>query len=236
MFTCYAIDDDHSSLETLKDYIGLKPNLSLLKTFDNPITALDFIKNNVAVDIIFLDIEMPEMNGVELTKLIRHKTKKVVFVTAHTKYAYDALELETDGYLLKPFSFSKFNNVVEKVLHALTLEEKGKPKIESFLIKQVGERHIKHKILFKDVLFFESQLRYTKIKTINQNIIGDLSFSMVKGLLSNEMRFIQVHRSYIISTDFIKIVGSNNIILADNTKVPIGRNYKSHFLKSVNKN
>lgn len=233
MFTCYAIDDEPSALEILKDYIGIKPNLSLLKTFNNPIIALNYIIKNEAVDVIFLDVEMPEMSGIELAKLIRHKARKIVFVTAHTQYAYNAIELETD-FLLKPCPFAKFNTVIDKIFSTSPIMTKSSS--ESFLIKEPGDRTKKHYIKFIDVIFLESQLRHTNIQTIKGKIISDQPLAKIKELISEEQRFLQVHRSFIISTDYIKVLGHESIVLENGFIIPVGRNYRNLFSKLVKLN
>jgi len=234
MFTCYAIDDEPSALETLIDYIDLNPNLNLIKVFNEPFTALDFIKKSAVVDIIFLDIEMPGLNGIELAKLIQHKTKKIVFATAYTKYGYDAIELNANGYLLKPYPYKKFDSLIEKLF--LNPINNHDPSAKSFLIKQAGNRNKQFKIILKEILFFESQLRYTKIRTFKENILSHSTFSEIKELLFDKKEFIQIHRSFIICIDYIKAIESKQVILIDESKIPIGRNYRSQFLKSVQKN
>ncbi|WP_231463272.1 MULTISPECIES: LytTR family DNA-binding domain-containing protein [unclassified Pedobacter] len=230
MFTCYVIDDEPSALEILEDYISIKPNLTLLKTFANPLTALGYINKAEAVDIIFLDIEMLEMSGLELVKLIGHKAKRIVFVTAHKNYAYDSIELEA-AFLLKPVSYKKFDNLVSKVLEqASTI-----PKTESFLIKKPGNRAKKFNIKFNEVIFIESQVRHTKIQTIDYQIISDQSFAKLSKLFTEE-NFIRVHRSFIVSKPFIKIVGNADILMVNDIKIPIGRNYRNGFVKVASKN
>ncbi|RZJ51093.1 MAG: response regulator transcription factor [Chryseobacterium sp.] len=232
MFTCYAIDDEQPALEILKDYIGYKPNLSLLRTFDSPLIAQDFIVKNEVVDIIFLDVEMPEMNGVELAKLIKHKTRKIVFVTAHTRYAYNSIELETD-FLLKPFAFARFNNLIDKILGAVSPLTKSKS--DSFLIKKPGDRTTKHYVKFKDIIYLESKLRHTKIKTVKGEIMSDQPLSKTKQLINEHDCFLQVHRSFIISANYIRVLGHNILIMDNDEIIPVGRSYRSILDKSDTK-
>ncbi|WP_316831079.1 LytTR family DNA-binding domain-containing protein [Pedobacter aquatilis] len=233
MLTCYAVDDEPSAIEILKDYIGFKSDLLLLKTFTNPLDAFAYITKNKAVDIIFLDVEMPSMSGIELAKLTRHKTNKIVFVTAYSSYAYDAFELETD-FLLKPYSFNKFNNLVTRFID--TALHANKSTIESFLIKEPGNRTKKHIIKFKDVIYMESLLRHTKIQTVKGEIISDQSFAKTKQQIAEDERFLQVHRSFIVSVNYINVIGSNNLILEHGYVIPVGRNYRTSYLKSIKKN
>src|SRR4051812_21385318 len=105
MYTSLVVDDDFSSLEIIYEYISSQPNIKLIGTFSDPVSALAAIeKLTLPIDILFIDIEMPALNGIELAKLIKHKVKKLIFTTAHTKYAFDSYELKADAYLLKPFS------------------------------------------------------------------------------------------------------------------------------------
>lgn len=233
MFTCYAIDDEPSALEILKDYISYKPNLSLLRTFDNSLTALDYITKNQVVDIIFLDVEMPEMSGVELAKLIRHKARKIVFVTAHTRYAYNSIELETD-FLLKPFAFARFNNLTDKIL--ATVSPLSKSKSDSFLIKKPGDRTTKHYVKFKEIIYLESKLRHTKIKTVKGEIMSDQPLAKIKELITEHNCFFQVHRSFIISSNYIRVLGHKNLIMDNDEIIPVGRNYRNTIDKNPLKN
>src|SRR5437879_7663087 len=115
LYKCIIIDDESYAIDRLKDYISSIPNLLLIKSYTNPLEALIALASSEVVDIIFLDINMPQITGIELSKEIRQKTRKLVFTTAHTQYGYEAFEVDADAYLLKPYTLSKFASTVAKL-------------------------------------------------------------------------------------------------------------------------
>jgi len=230
-YTCIAIDDELSSLENLKNYIELHPNLRLLHSFSDSTEAFKFITSNDIVDLIFIDVEMPKISGLELASAIRHKIKKLIFTTGHTKYGYQAFELEANAFLLKPYTFMKFSHTIQKIFQEQN-DELNTEKIteSSFYVKHKNNLL---KIYFDDVIAFESKLHDVTILTKNQNIVVHWSLAEIKRLLPEE--FIQVHRSFIISEKHIQNIEGNNIRLNNNLSINIGRNYKEHFENIINK-
>src|SRR3982750_1482359 len=114
MYKCIIIDDEPQAIEGLKTYLAATPQLELLASYTDPVIALKEIVERDNVDLIFLDVDMPKINGIELAKVIRNKTKKLIFTTAHTKYAFDAFEADADAFLWKPYSLGKFIITIEK--------------------------------------------------------------------------------------------------------------------------
>jgi DNA-binding LytR/AlgR family response regulator len=238
MYTCLAIDDEFSALEAITDYIGLQPELKLLKTFSNPLIALNEINNyNNAVDIIFLDIEMPEMNGIELAKLIRNKTDKLVFTTAYANYAINSYELEADGFLLKPFSPSKFIQTTQKLFSKRENDTKAKKESKDYIvIKSAEQRNRYIKIQTDKIIVVEAQARYTKICTKEEIFFSNTNFSEVYAQLAALKGFVQIHRSFIISENKIKAMERSYVILNNDLKVSIGRKYLDFYRIMSNKN
>jgi DNA-binding LytR/AlgR family response regulator len=231
MYTCLAIDDELASLKILTYYIELQPELDLIKAFTNPIVALNEIKKlNTIVDIIFLDIEMPDINGIELAKLIRHKTKKLVFTTAFSSYAINSYELEADGFLLKPISLVRFDQTTKKLFSSLDI--RSKDHLEYFIVvKSIEQRNRFVKIRIGDIIAVEAQERTTKIYTKEEIINSNSSLAKVSELLVFEKTFHRIHRSFIISENHLKTLERTFVILSNSLKISIGRRYSELYYK-----
>ena len=236
MYTCLAIDDDYAALEVITDYIASQPELKLLKTYRNSSTALAEIKKlTKPIDIIFLDIEMPEMNGLELAKLIRHKAKNLVFTTAHANYAINAYELDADAFLLKPFPQQKFISIVEKLFSKSTNASSKKHHEDFILLKSAEQRNRFIKIKLDKIYAVEAQERLTKIYLEHETIFSKSSFAEVLALLASGKGFSQVHRSFIVAESQIKTLERSYLILSNNFKIVIGRKYLDFYHKMSKK-
>ena len=229
MFTCLIIDDEQSALEVLSDYISDQPELHLLNSYNNPINALNEIKNlQEIVDVIFLDIEMPGMNGIELAKLIRHKANKIVFTTAHQGYAYASYEMFADGFLLKPISQTKFK-IASKKLFEENLES-------PFLVKSILHKNRLVNIDVSSIIAVEAALGGVKIHTIDQEILSSSSLSEIAAQLLKRKGFHKIHRSFIISGKYIKILERSFVVLKNELRIPIGRKFLDSYRQIAKKN
>jgi two-component system LytT family response regulator len=222
MFTCYVIEAEDHALEKILGYISQHENLQLVNSFKDPLKALSYILIDEVVDIIFMDIEMPEMNGIELAKRIRHKTKKLVISSGHSKYGYNAFEVEADAFLLKPYSFTKFEATINKLL----LKEEQVQKIEDFIFVKYKDKPERVKIKIDEIMVIEAKLHSVKIDTISSSIETNIGFSEIKYLLSNHLNLLQVHRSFIIFLKHISSIERNRIKMTDNRFIPIGKKYR----------
>ena len=115
MLNCIIIDDEQFSVDAILKYIELLPKLNVAAIFKNPLEALESVTLENNIDLIFMDIDMPFLSGIELAKAVRHKTKKLICITSHSKYAFEASEVEGDAYLLKPFTFGKFSMTINRL-------------------------------------------------------------------------------------------------------------------------
>jgi len=232
MIKCIAIDDQENSINGLKKYISETPNLNLIASYTDPLLALKEIPKNPKVDAIFVDINMPNISGLELAKVIRAKTKKLIFTTSHQEYAFEAFEAEADAYLLKPYSYGKFlltiNRLFYEILEEPIIKETEK-KDDYFLVKNKEEEHKTVLVRYDEIVAFESFHNYVKIHTIKKTIIAYLSLKDVREQLDLDGRFIQLHRGYIIAVGHIQHIESNKITLSNKINFNVGDIYQTEF-------
>mgnify|MGYP006205286385 FL=1 len=221
-FKCIVVDDENPSREILKKFIDNIPSLKLVAECYNAIQVIE-ITSKESIDIIFLDIEMPDMTGVELLKILQNKPL-VVFTTAYDKYALTGYDLGVIDYLLKPFSFERFVIAVQKCFYNLKsdrLIKSDSGELPYLLIKV--DKDIK-RFDINSIYYFKSFGNYTKLFLQNREILCSEPLSKIEIKVSDH-NFIRVHRSYIISKSKITNILSNAVCL-DNYSVPLGNRYK----------
>lgn len=236
MYKCIIIDDEPHAIEGLKKYIKQTEQLILVKSYSDPIIALREISFSDTVDLILLDIDMPEISGIELATAIRHKTSKLVFTTAHTKYGFQAFQVKADGYLLKPYTLADFLQTI----HALfVIGSHGDPKLAKkenfFFIKSKEDNPKLIKILYDDIIAVESNLNYIHIHTIHKKILTYMSLTEISNKLTEEKGFCQFHRSFIINTLHIESIQGNTITMNKGKKMTVGDYYRKGFNEFINK-
>ncbi len=217
------VDDEPLAIEILEEYSSKIDDLEHLASFDSGIDALNFIKQN-SIDLVFLDIQMPDLTGLQMAELIQRKTK-VIFTTAYAEYAVDGFELQASDYLLKPISFERFYKAVERIQQTNEVEEADYVFVKS-------EYKIQ-KVRFDDILFIEGMKDYLRIVTREAKIMTLQSFSKMEKALP-ATRFMRVHKSYMISFDKIDGVEKNQVRIG-NKLIPIGEAYKGRFLDQIKK-
>ncbi|MFW0714409.1 LytR/AlgR family response regulator transcription factor [Pedobacter sp. N23S346] len=237
MINCLVIDDETEALAELSSYIENIPKLNLLKTFDKPLKALEYIRSNQPVDLIFIDVDMPVLSGIELAGLVRDKTRKLIFTTSHSKYAVDAFKVDADDFLLKPFGFSDFIRVVEKSFPAYEiLTDNIRKDQNGYLYIKDKENGLKLvKVFVQDIIAIESLLNYVRVHTTDSKLVTHLSLKEVKKVLDDYSQFVQLHRSFIISKDHISLVHGNMLTMTNGAKFTIGESYRDNlneFLQS----
>jgi two-component system, LytTR family, response regulator LytT len=235
MITVIAIDDEPLALQLVTGYVGKTPGLKLVGEFDNPLDATDFLNDN-SVDLIFIDIQMPDLSGIEFTRLME-KGPKVVFTTAYEKYALEGFKLEIVDYLLKPFSYEEFLTAVHKAQKILKLEQKVPARVDvnnQFLFLK-SDYKIK-RINFNDILYIEGLKDYVKVYT--QNVIRPvLSLTSLK-LLESKLpsdKFMRVHRSFIVNLEKIDTIERSRIVFGKEY-IPVSDQYKEKFQEFLDKN
>jgi DNA-binding LytR/AlgR family response regulator len=234
---CIAIDDEPLALEIITAYIEKVPFLKLLRTFDNAIDSIDFIKKN-KVDLMFLDIEMEALTGIQLIHALKDRPV-VIFTTAYDEYAVEGFELDAADYLLKPISFERFVKSVDKVYNmfisprpkAETPVRSAKTSSGNFIFVKTENRL--QKVAFSEILFIEGQGDYLKIVTTNARIMTLQNFKKFEATLPPE-NFIRVHKSYLVALNKIESISRNRIKIG-NTLIPVSDSYKTAFYEAIGK-
>ncbi|MBB5624079.1 DNA-binding LytR/AlgR family response regulator [Pedobacter cryoconitis] len=235
MYNCIIIEDELHTIELLKTYIDSIPNLNLVESYSNPVVALNNITTKVPIDLIIMDIEMPVISGLELSKELIGKTKKLIFITGHMQYAYEAFQVHADGFLLKPFTILKFTSLIKRLFpdEEPGNQEKSKNDHDFFFVKNKTEDLNTTKINFNEVIAIESLHNYIKIYTEKAEIVAYLKLSDMKALLEDNNNFIQVHRSFIISMRHIKTINGPNLKMEGDLFIKIGESYGEKFISFV---
>jgi DNA-binding LytR/AlgR family response regulator len=228
---CIIVDDEPLAIEILESYVARVDELELVGTFRNAIAAFTFVQQN-PVDLIFLDIEMPKLSGIDFLKTLKHHPK-VIITTAYRDYAIEGFELEVIDYLLKPIPFERFLKSVGKVFSS-KLEAIAAPITvaqDSFIYFKVDKKMVKTKIV--DILYIESIKDYVKVRTGEKEIITQQKISYLDESLPRT-QFLRVHRSFIVNLDHIDAYTATDVEIST-FKVPIGRNYKNDVMKVLSK-
>jgi two-component system, LytTR family, response regulator len=231
---CITVDDEPPALMQMEDYISRVPFLNLMKAFDNGMETLEFLKSN-EVDLIFLDIEMEGLTGIQLLKVLKNKPR-VILTTAYDRYAIQAFDLDVSDYLLKPISFERFLKAVEKVYESV--QEKKQPAVmvqpqEERTYMFVKTEYRMQRVDYKDILYIEGLKEYLIIKTVTGRVITLQSFKKMEEMLP-PVNFLRVHKSYMVAMDKIESIERNRIKIADKL-IPIGETYRKVFFDSLDK-
>lgn len=235
---CLIIDDERLAREYLKNYISKIPQLELLGEFNSPLKAINLIKSG-EVDLLFLDIQMPDITGVDFLRTLA-QAPDVIFTTAYQEYALEGFNLNVTDYLLKPFSFERFLQAVNKVLdkpglvsRTDTVPEPLSPQTsvaESYLTIRADRRL--YKINFSDLNYIEGQKAYVTFHTVKGKITALASLKELEELLPDN-QFLRIHKSYIVATrEIVSLEG--NILEVGHVKLPVGKMYKEKVLKVFN--
>ena len=230
MLNCVIIDDESFSVDAIEKYIELLPKLNVVATYTDSQLALERITADDEIDILFMDIDMPVLSGIDLAKAVRAKTKKLIFTTAHSKYAFDAFEVEADAFLLKPFTFSKFAITINRLFPSDSLQSVSNSGGDYFLVKNKEENLRILKVRFNEIVAFESFHNYVKIYLItNKVIVAYLTIKDVSEILYGMEGFKQFHRAFIISTEHISFIDGTTIKMANHITFTVGDYYRSGF-------
>ncbi|GGI56962.1 LytR/AlgR family response regulator transcription factor [Winogradskyella haliclonae] len=223
MLKAIIIDDEPKAIELLENYCGRTEDLTHIASFRNPIEAIDFIDKK-APTLIFLDINMPNLSGIQLAKLIPSESH-IVFTTAYSEYAVESYDLNATDYLLKPITFQRFLKAVTKVSD-LVAKSQPVEMIDDLGTLQIRSGYQKHILPIDDILYLEKDGNYMVYHTSEKKIISRETVSNALENLPNS--FVQVHKSFIISMHKITLVDSSAIFI-DSIKIPVSRTYKDEL-------
>ena len=234
---CIAIDDEPLALDIIKDYCSKVPFLDLIRTFDNAVESIEFIRTS-KIDLIFLDIQMEELTGIQLLNALKTRPY-VIFTTAFDSYAIQGFELDVIDYMLKPISFDRFVKGVDKVYEKMQIEQMAKIQHESpatiaapeetyFFVKTETRME---KVRYADVLYIEGMGDYWRIITTNKKIMSLLNYKKLEEMLPSR-QFVRVHKSFIVAMDKIESVERNRIKIADRL-IPVSETYRKTFFDLI---
>jgi len=233
MLNCIIIDDEPLARKGLKEYIQDVPFLQMLGEFDNPVKAAEILLGQ-KIDLVFLDIQMPKITGLEFVKTLP-SPPMIIFTTAYPQYAVEGFELSAIDYLLKPFSFDRFWKAVIKARNQI---DAGKQTIDEvktepgyFFIKSESKLV---KIKYDDILFIEALQNYVSIQTTSKKYISYLTFKSIQESLPAD-QFIRIHKSFIVGMSKIESIEGNEIKIGPHS-LPISRTSKEEVMERILKN
>lgn len=229
---CIIVEDEKPAQGVLESYIEKVPNLELLETFTNALAAIELLKTR-KVELIFLDINLPQISGLDFLKTLEH-APQIIITTAYSNYALEGYELNVLDYLLKPISFERFLKAVNKVHRPRTKidrEEHKREVIENGYTFEKADNTL-YKIEYDKIHYIESDRDYVNVVTREKKYVfrQPLKYWELKLPQNN---FMRVHKSFIINMNEIVHVYGNSIQIVDKT-IPIGRNYKTDFMEKIN--
>ena len=233
--TCWIIDDEPLAIELLESYVAKTSFLKLTGSYSSAMQAMQDITTK-SVDIIYLDIQMPEISGMEFARFIEHDTR-IIFTTAFSEFALEGYRVDALDYLLKPITYTKFLEATKKALKWFEMKESALNKDVSSDQEEeqmfVKADHKLIRVLFKDILYIEGWKDYVKIHLEGQPH-PILSLMNMKGLEETlpSTKFIRIHRSFIIQKNKIDYISKNRVVI-NKKELPIGESYKADFIKII---
>ena len=233
--TCLIVDDEPMALNLVENYVLKTPFLHLVQKCNSGLDALSYL-NEEKVDLIFLDIQMPDLTGLQLAKVLP-KSTRIIFTTAFDQYAIEGFKVEALDYLLKPFDYSEFleaSNKAREWFELIQNQEKATPKNTEFLFVKSEYKQIK--VVLKDVLYFEGLKDYIKIWLVNnpKPVLTLMSLKTLEEELPPS-KFMRVHRSFIVALDNIDTIERSQILI-NKQRITVSDQYKQNFLDFITRN
>jgi DNA-binding LytR/AlgR family response regulator len=234
MITCLVVDDEQSAVDILCAFIAKTPFLELVGSTNDPLEALAILQHR-AVDLLFLDIHMPQLSGLDFMRLGTGKTR-VVLTTAYSEFAVEGFELEAFDYLLKPIAFERFLKTAQKALNtsiAPSARWQPEEKADNYIFVKTESKGKMSKVDFDEIVSVEGMKNYVSINTIGDRIITLLNIKDLEDRLPHKL-FMRVHKSYIVSMDKIRALDGNQILLKGTKEiVPLGDTYRVAFFEAL---
>lgn len=230
---CIIVDDDKLSLKIIEEYVRKTENLELSGSFTSAVEAVNFLRNNPDLaDLMFLDIEMPEMTGIDLLDSLKNPPQ-VIIISSKEKYALNAFEYDVTDYLLKPVSYGRFYKAIDKVTNRgmrNKIESMGREEI--FIKKNSTLVRLK----YDDILWIEALENYVIFNTYSDKYTIHFTMKAIEQKLPNQ-KFTRVHRSFIVNTGSINFIEDNAIVIKTedgHKSIPIGKSYKDKLMGDIN--
>jgi DNA-binding LytR/AlgR family response regulator len=232
MIRCIIIDDEEPAINVLKRFLERLPDMELVAATINPLEGIELVKS-LRPDVVFLDIQMQEMDGMEVAKVICELTK-IVFCTAYEGYAAQSYEVNAVDYLIKPIEFLRFKIAVQKVSDLLTGRSTPVEAIkDDYILVKTGERGKLQKIEIDDIVFIQALNNYVSFYCPPKKIIAYLSLKELEERLP-PCSFVRVHKSYIIALKYIQTIDNNEVRMKkDALRIPIGATFKEMLLERI---
>lgn len=226
---CVIVDDEPPAIRLLKKYIEKVSFLELVTTTTNPLEALQILEKE-NVDLVFLDIQMPNLTGIQLSKIIK-KHIKIIFTTAYPQFALESYDLNATDYLLKPFEFERFYKAIKKVEINNSKVEKRSSTNDFVFVKTDGKNNFE-KVRIDDILYIEGLKNYVALHLKDNQII---TYNTLKSIKENlpDSNFVQIHKSFIVSIYHIEKTTSTSILI-NNKELPVGDTYRTELFKVLN--
>jgi two-component system LytT family response regulator len=242
MIRCLVVDDEPLALHIIEDYISKIPFLTLVKSTTNPIEALTIVQEG-GVDLVYLDVQMPELTGIQFLRIANGKAK-VILTTAYPQYALEGYELDVIDYLLKPIAFDRFFKSAQKAQSIIQPATKSNGKEEVAVVAPqqpqsdfstdfifIKTEHKIQKVYLHDILFIEGLKDYISIFTDAERIITLQNMKKMEDALP-ERHFVRVHKSYIVALNKIDSIERSRIFIGDKV-IPVGDTYRDQFFKLI---
>lgn len=232
--TCIIVDDEPLAIRLLTAHVSQVPQLLLLGSFENPVDALAFLREN-PVNLLLLDIQMPTMTGLEFSKT-QPKTTRIIFTTAYREFAVESYELDVVDYLVKPITFSRFYQAVDKflLLHSPTAPAAPPPpkplsRLPDFCFVNVNKKNVK--VFYDQIIYIESRKDYIRIRTLNEEVVTREGITDFAKQLPDY--FLRIHRSFIVNLRKITAYTAHDVEVGGK-EIPIGISYKSAVIERLN--
>lgn len=227
---CLIVDDEAPAIRLLESYVKKVSFLELVDSTTNPIEAISIIEKE-DLDLIFLDIQMPTITGIQLSKIVKDKIS-IIFTTAYPQFALESYELNAVDYLLKPFEFERFYQAILKVQP--TQEAKPIPNNDNFIFIKTDGKNNFEKVYTNEILYIESLKNYVSIHLNDNQIITYSTLKHFETELSSK-NFVKIHKSFIVAIQHISKTDSLSVYLTNGKNLPIGDTYKKQFFEKINK-
>ena len=233
MIRCLVVDDEAGAVEILCRYIEKTPGLKLVKSFRNALEALAYLRTH-EIDLAFLDIDMPELNGLRLGEMIDRRKTRLVYCTAYAEYAVESYELEALDYLLKPIAFERFLKAVAKAQEtpadtAAVRPGRGDAAPSSYLFIKSGSKI--HRLRVMDLLYMEKDGHYVVFHTASSQLLSRMNMPELLAALP-EGKFARVHKSFVVALGQIDTIEKHTVIVRGK-EIPIGESYRAEFLRRI---